>query len=175
MCLLNSRKTSIKVKQLKIELRLFLAFFSLGPSDVDVFFAALSLPPERLGNVRRCAIFRTPSSSFWEAYWLRLRPARSLFTPGRPTNSENIVQDCEKSAAIIIVIARPDIMKSLWGKMGGGKKKNGGSSTTDQVKDRQKRLKQKFSQIESATKHILSKKLSGQYNTEYFVFWSSGY
>jgi hypothetical protein len=61
--------------------------------------------------------------------------------------------------------------------MGGDKKKknNGGSSTADQVKDRQKRLKQKFSQIESATKHILSKKLSGQRNTEYFVFWSSGY
>jgi hypothetical protein len=60
--------------------------------------------------------------------------------------------------------------------MGGGKKKkNGGLSTADLVKDRQKRLKQKFSQIESATKHILSKKLSGQHNTEYFVFWSFGY
>jgi hypothetical protein len=41
--------------------------------------------------------------------------------------------------------------------MGGGKKKKktGGSSTADQVKDRQKRLKQKFCQTESSTKHIL--------------------
>jgi hypothetical protein len=67
VCLLNSWKTSIKVKQLKIELRLFLAFFSLGSGNVDVFFAVLSLLPERLGNVRRCANFRIPSSSFWEA------------------------------------------------------------------------------------------------------------
>jgi hypothetical protein len=47
--------------------------------------------------------------------------------------------------------------------MGGvRRKKNDGSSTADQVKDRQKRLKQKFSQTESAIKQILSKKLSGQ-------------
>ncbi len=61
--------------------------------------------------------------------------------------------------------------------MGGGKKKKkySGSSTTDQVKDRQKRLKVKFSQTEKAIKHILSKKLSAQHNAEYFVFGSSGY
>jgi hypothetical protein len=61
--------------------------------------------------------------------------------------------------------------------MGGGKerKKNGGSPTTDQVKDRRKRLKQKFSQTGSAIKHILSKKLSAQRNAEYFIFGSSGY
>jgi hypothetical protein len=57
VCLLNSRKTSIKIKQLKIEPRSFLAFFSVGPRDVDLFFTALSLPPERLGDVRRYAIF----------------------------------------------------------------------------------------------------------------------
>jgi hypothetical protein len=40
--------------------------------------------------------------------------------------------------------------------MGGGKeKKTGGSSTANQVKDRQKRLKQKLFQIESPLKHIL--------------------
>ncbi len=60
VCLLNSRKTSIKNEQLKIEPRLILAFFSAGPGNVNMFFAALSLPPKRLGNVRRCAIFRTP-------------------------------------------------------------------------------------------------------------------
>jgi hypothetical protein len=60
--------------------------------------------------------------------------------------------------------------------MGGSKKKkNGGSSTADQVKHRRKKLKQKFSQTESAIKHILSKKLSDQRNAEYFVFGSSGY
>ncbi len=67
VCLLYTRKTSIKIKRLKIKPRSFLAFFSLGPGKVDLFFTALSLPPERLGDVRRCAIFRTPSSSFWEA------------------------------------------------------------------------------------------------------------
>jgi hypothetical protein len=67
VCLLNSRKTLIKIKQLKIEPRLFLAFFSVGPGDVHMFFPALSLSPERLSDVRRCAIFRTPSSSFREA------------------------------------------------------------------------------------------------------------
>jgi hypothetical protein len=46
--------------------------------------------------------------------------------------------------------------------MGGGKKKKVESSTADQVKDRQKRLKQKLSQTESPIKHILSKKLSVQ-------------
>jgi hypothetical protein len=40
VCLLNSRKTSIKIKQLKIEPRLYLAFFSVGPGDVDVFFCS---------------------------------------------------------------------------------------------------------------------------------------
>ncbi len=61
--------------------------------------------------------------------------------------------------------------------MGGGKKKKkyGRSSTANQVKDRRKRLKQKFSQTERAIKHILSKKLSAQHNAEYFVFGSSGY
>jgi hypothetical protein len=47
--------------------------------------------------------------------------------------------------------------------MGGGKeKKNDRSSTADQMKDRQKWLKQKLSQIKSPIKHILSKKLSAQ-------------
>ncbi len=41
VCLLNFRKISIKREQLQIEARLFLAYFSLRPGDVDVFFAAL--------------------------------------------------------------------------------------------------------------------------------------
>ncbi len=81
VCLLHSRKTSIKLELLKIEPCLFLAYFSVGPSDVDVFFAALLLPPEcRFGDVHRCAIFRTPSSSLWEASWLKMRPV-SLLSP----------------------------------------------------------------------------------------------
>jgi hypothetical protein len=31
--------------------------------------------------------------------------ASSLFAPGRPTNSENVVQDCKKAVVIIAVIA----------------------------------------------------------------------
>jgi hypothetical protein len=60
-------KTSIKIKQLKIDARLFFAFFSVGPGNVDVFFAALSLLLERIGEVHCRAIFCIPSSSFWEA------------------------------------------------------------------------------------------------------------
>jgi hypothetical protein len=36
---------------------LFLAFCNVGPGDMDTFFAVLSLPPERLGEVRRRTIF----------------------------------------------------------------------------------------------------------------------
>jgi hypothetical protein len=63
VCLVNSQKTSIKRERLYIEARLFLAFFSVGPgdvTDVHVLFAVLSLPPDRLGDVRRCAIFIPP-------------------------------------------------------------------------------------------------------------------
>jgi hypothetical protein len=58
--------------------------------------------------------------------------------------------------------------------MGGRRKKNSGLSTADQVKDRRKRLMQKFSQTESVIKHILSKKLSAQSNTENFVLGLPG-
>jgi hypothetical protein len=68
---------------------------------------------------------------------LLLRPVSSLFASQPTTNSENVVQDFQKAAAIISVIAWPDLMKSLMGIMGGGKeKKNGFLSTADQVKDR---------------------------------------
>jgi hypothetical protein len=48
--------------------------------------------------------------------------------------------------------------------MGGGKekKKNGELSTAHQMKEDKKKLKQKFFQIKSPLKHILSKKLSNQ-------------
>ncbi len=96
VCLLNSQRTSIKIEQLKIEPCLFLAFSSIEPGDVDVFFAALSLPSEGLGNVCCHGHFHIPSSYFWEASWLRLRPASSLFAPSWPINSENVVQDGKK-------------------------------------------------------------------------------
>jgi hypothetical protein len=44
----------------------------------------------------------------------------------------------------------------------GKEEKKDGLSTADQMKDRQKKPKQKLSQIESPIKHILSKKLSAQ-------------
>jgi hypothetical protein len=40
-------------------------------------------------------------------------PASLLFAPQPTTNSENIVQDFQKAAAIVAVIAWPDFMKSL--------------------------------------------------------------
>jgi hypothetical protein len=60
----------------------------------------------------------------------------------------------------LFLAVESDFMKSLKRRMGGGKerKMNGGSSTTDHMKDRQKRLKQKLFQTESAIKNILSKK-----------------
>jgi hypothetical protein len=53
--------------------------------------------------------------------------------------------------------------------MGGGKerKMTGGSAAADHVKDRRKSLKQKLFKIESAIKHILSKKLSAERNAEF--------
>jgi hypothetical protein len=38
----------------------FLAFVNMAASNLHALQAALSLPPERLGEVRRCAISRTP-------------------------------------------------------------------------------------------------------------------
>jgi hypothetical protein len=56
-----------------------------------------------------------------------------------------------------------NFIKSLEGEWEGvRRKKNDTSSTADQMKDRQKWLKQKLSQIKSPIKHILSKKLSAQ-------------
>jgi hypothetical protein len=40
----------------------FLAFVNMATSDLNTLQAALLLPPERLGEVRRCAISRTPIS-----------------------------------------------------------------------------------------------------------------
>jgi hypothetical protein len=41
---------------------LFLAFVNMATSDLHALQAALSLPPERLGEVRRRAISRIPIS-----------------------------------------------------------------------------------------------------------------
>jgi hypothetical protein len=46
-------------KKLKLRLFLFLAFVNMAASDLHALQAALSLPPERLGEVRRRAISRT--------------------------------------------------------------------------------------------------------------------
>jgi hypothetical protein len=60
VCLLNFRKISIKREQLQIEVRLFLAFFSLGPGNVDIFFAALELLLEHLSEVAAAPFFVPP-------------------------------------------------------------------------------------------------------------------
>ncbi len=68
---------------------------------MSMYFLQQSYFRRSLGEVRQWDIFRTPSSSFWEASWLRLRLASLLFVPSQPTKSENIVQDGKKAAAIM--------------------------------------------------------------------------
>ncbi len=56
------RKISIKRKQLYLRHFVFLAFVNIAASDLHALQAALFLLPERLGEVRRRAISRTPIS-----------------------------------------------------------------------------------------------------------------
>ncbi len=55
---------------------IFSFFFSIGPGNVNMFFTALILPPEHLGEVLRRTIFLTPRTG---ALGLMLRPISSLF------------------------------------------------------------------------------------------------
>jgi hypothetical protein len=55
---LNKRKTVI------VRRFLFLAFIYMAAADINIFLPAVLSSPERLGEVRRRAIFPTPSSSF---------------------------------------------------------------------------------------------------------------
>jgi hypothetical protein len=55
-----SENRNIK-KQIELLHFLFLAFVNMASSDLHSRQAALLLPPERLGEVRRCAISRPPS------------------------------------------------------------------------------------------------------------------
>jgi hypothetical protein len=64
----------------------------------------------------------------------------ALYPPSQPPRV--VVQDFQKATTIMAVIAWPDFMKLLWGIMREGKEKKK-LSTTDQVKNRRKRLKQK--------------------------------
>jgi hypothetical protein len=45
----------------------------------------------RLGEIRQGEISDTPSGFFKEVIWVMVRPASLFFTPGRLSNSENIV------------------------------------------------------------------------------------
>jgi hypothetical protein len=56
--------TPIKEKPLWLGRFLFLAFIYMAAGDLKVFLPAFLSSPERLGEVRLRAIFRTPSSSF---------------------------------------------------------------------------------------------------------------
>jgi hypothetical protein len=84
VCPDNFRKIAIKEKQLWLRHFVFLAFVNMATSDLHAFQAALSLPPERLGEVCCRAISRNPISvliggllSENEASQLSLPPAAS--------------------------------------------------------------------------------------------------
>jgi hypothetical protein len=57
-----SGKSQYKKKQIELRQFLFLAFVNMASSDLHALQATLLLPPERLGEVRRRAISRTPIS-----------------------------------------------------------------------------------------------------------------
>jgi hypothetical protein len=57
-----SGKSKYKKKQIEFRHFLFLAFVNMASCDLHALQAALLLPPERLGEVRRRAISRTPIS-----------------------------------------------------------------------------------------------------------------
>jgi hypothetical protein len=63
----------------------------MAAADLNIFLPAFLSSPERLGEVRRRAIFRIPSSSFLEASRVRMRLPSSLFTPSVLANIENVV------------------------------------------------------------------------------------
>jgi hypothetical protein len=85
---------------------IFNCFFSLGPGDVDIFFAVLILPPERLDKVRSQLFFLPPpASSGRPPDLIDVEAGQLAIHPKLTTNSENIVQDCQKAVAIIALIA----------------------------------------------------------------------
>ncbi len=57
-----SEKSQYKKKQIEFRHFLFLAFVNMASSYLHALQAALLLPPERLGEVRRRDISRTPIS-----------------------------------------------------------------------------------------------------------------
>jgi hypothetical protein len=63
----------------------------MATSDLNIILAELFSPPERISEVCRGGIFQTPLNSFEETAWMRVRPARSLFTPSLLSNIENVV------------------------------------------------------------------------------------
>ncbi len=62
VCPDDFRKIVIIKKQLYLPHFVFLAFVNMAASDLHALQAALLFPPERLGEVRRRAISRTPIS-----------------------------------------------------------------------------------------------------------------
>jgi hypothetical protein len=95
VCPDDFRKISIKKNQLYLQHFVFLAFVNMAASDLHSLQAALLLPPERLGEVRRRAISRTPISVLIGGL------LSENFAPGRLSNSENVVSKCPRIAAAI--------------------------------------------------------------------------
>ncbi len=63
----------------------------MAASDLHALQAELSLPPERLSKVRRCAISRTPISVLIGGLLSENEAGQLSLRPGRLSNSENIV------------------------------------------------------------------------------------
>ncbi len=89
--ILTTRTTLKNKKPEELRRSLLLSFYWRARRRFRHTFAALRSQPERLGEVRRRAIFVTPSWSFSEASWVRVRPCSSLFASGRLTKNENVV------------------------------------------------------------------------------------
>ncbi len=83
----------------------FLAFVNMAASNLHKLQAALSLPLERLGEVHRHAIFRTPIPSLLGGLLSENEVGQLFFAPGHLSNSENDVLDCQRIAAAIALAA----------------------------------------------------------------------
>jgi hypothetical protein len=79
----------------------YLYLMNMVASDLHAVLAMLISLSGRLGKVCCSEISHTPSGSFKEISWVRVRPASSLFTPSRLTSGETVAHDGQEIAAFI--------------------------------------------------------------------------
>ncbi len=73
----------------------------MASSNIHALQAALLLPPERLSEVHRRAISRTPISVLIEGLLSKNEAGQLALCPRRLSNNENVVSDCQRIAAAI--------------------------------------------------------------------------